>query len=162
MPFLIQHSYHGTATDYSTALTLAAVAGIVAGLLFARLPHLNSLKTLYWDFYVLGVAFLLGTYVPTLWVFVILVILNGFARASFVIKINTVRQQDSAPEYLGRVFGISFFATDLFAPIITISFGYGVSEMGEWTVFLLGAMMLVGMFAIKKISRKHASKLAQA
>lgn len=162
MPFLIQHSYHGTATDYSTALTLASVAGIVAGLLFARLPHLNSLKTLYWDFYVLGVAFLLGTFVQTLWVFVILVILNGFARASFVIKINTVRQQDSAPEYLGRVFGISFFATDLFAPIITISFGYGVSEMGEWTVFLLGAMMLVGMFAIKKISRKHAPKLAQA
>jgi len=156
MPFLIQHNYQGNAENYATALTLAAIAGVLAGVLLARWPKLNSLRTLYWDLTVLGCAFVLGTFVQQLWVFILLVILDGFARASFVIKINTVRQQDSAPAYLGRVFGISFFATDLFAPIITISFGYGVSELGAWTVFILGAMLLVGILAIKLISHKHA------
>lgn len=156
MPFLIQHNYHGSASSYSTALTLAAVAGIIAGIILARLPKFNSLNTLYWDLFVLGGAFIIGTFIQEIWVFIGLVILNGFARASFVIKINTVRQQESAPAYLGRVFGISFFATDLFAPIITIAFGYGVSELGEWTVFLLGMMMVVGMIAIKFISNRHA------
>lgn len=156
MPFLIQHNYHGNAEDYSMALTLAAIAGVVAGILLARWPRLNSMRTLYWDLTILGIAFILGTFVQQLWVFIVLVILDGFARATFVIKINTVRQQESAPAYLGRVFGISFFATDLFAPIITISFGYGVSELGEWTVFVLGAMLLIGILVIKLISRRHA------
>ena len=42
MPFLIQHNYHGSASSYSTALTLAAVAGIIAGIILARLPKFNS------------------------------------------------------------------------------------------------------------------------
>ena len=85
----------------------------------------------------------------------------GFARSAFVIKINTVRQQASAPEYLGRVFGISFFATDLFSPIITVALGYGVSIMGEWTIFLLGALLIIGMLVIKVLSNYHAQKLVR-
>lgn len=160
MPYLIQHNYHGTATSYSTALTLAAIAGIFVSLLLAKLPQYNTMNSMYRDFYLLGGAFLLATFFKYFWVFIVLVILYGFARSAFVIKINTVRQEASAPEYLGRVFGISFFATDLFSPIITIALGYGVALMGEWTIFLLGTLLIVGMLVIKFISKRHKQKLA--
>ena len=159
MPYLIQHNYHGTATSYSTALTLAAIAGIFVSLLLAKLPQYNTMDSMYRDFYLLGGAFLLATFFKYLWVFIVLVILYGFARSAFVIKINTVRQEASAPEYLGRVFGISFFATDLLSPIITISLGYGVAILGEWTLFLLGTLLVVGMLVIKIISKRHKQKL---
>ncbi|KAA8453989.1 MFS transporter [Weissella paramesenteroides] len=161
MPYLIQHNYHGTATSYSTALTLAAIAGVFVSVILAKLPQYNTMSSMYRDFYLLGVAFLVATFFKYLWVFIVLVILYGFARSAFVIKINTVRQQASAPEYLGRVFGISFFATDLFSPIITVALGYGVSIMGEWTIFLLGALIIIGMLVIKVLSNYHARKLVR-
>jgi MFS family permease len=161
MPYLIQHNYHGSATSYSTALTLAAVAGVLVSVLLAKFPTFNTINSMYRDFYLLGAAFILTTFIQRLWVFIILVILYGFARSAFVIKINTVRQQASSPAYLGRVFGISFFATDLFAPLITISLGYGVSIMGAWTLFVLGTLLLGGMMTIKVLSKRHEKKLAE-
>lgn len=161
MPYLIQHNYHGSATSYSTALTLAAVAGVLVSVLLAKFPTFNTINSMYRDFYLLGAAFILTTFFQHLWVFIILVILYGFARSAFVIKINTVRQQASSPAYLGRVFGISFFATDLFAPLITISLGYGVSIMGAWTLFVLGSLLLGGMMAIKVLSNRHEKKLGK-
>lgn len=161
MPYLIQHSYHGTATSYSTALTLAAVAGVLVSVLLAKFPTFNTLESMYRDFYILGAAFIITTFFRQLWIFIILVILYGFARSAFVIKINTVRQQASSPAYLGRVFGISFFATDLFAPLITISLGYGVSIMGAWTLFVLGVLLLLGMMTIKVLSKRHERKLTK-
>lgn len=59
------------------------------------------------------------------------------------------------------MFGISFFATDLFAPLITISLGYGVSIMGAWTLFVLGSLLLGGMMAIKVLSNRHEKKLGK-
>src|SRR5699024_1668268 len=61
MPYLIRHNYHGTATSYSTALTLAAIAGIFVSLLLAKLPQYNTMNSMYRDFYLLGGAFLLAT-----------------------------------------------------------------------------------------------------
>lgn len=159
MPFLIQRVYGGSATDYSTALTVAAVSGIAAGLFLAHKPAWNKLRTIYWDFYILGVVFVIAAFVNTLWVLVIVIIVNGLMRASFVIKINTVRQEDSAPEYLGRVFGISFFATDLFVPVITISFGYAISAVGSWILLIIGIMLLAGFAVIRLYCRHREVKL---
>lgn len=159
MPFLIQRVYGGSATDYSTALTVAAVSGIAAGLFLAHKPTWNKIRTLYWDFYILGVVFLIAAFVNTLWALVIVIIVNGLMRASFVIKINTVRQEDSAPEYLGRVFGISFFATDLFVPVITITFGYAISAVGSWILLILGIMLLAGFAIIRLYCRHRETKL---
>jgi len=159
MPFLIQKVYGGTSGDYSTALTVAAISGIVAGLILAHKPEWNKLRTLYLDFYVLGAIFMLAAFVNTLWALVIVIIVNGLIRSSFVIKINTVRQEDSAPEYLGRVFGISFFATDLFVPVITITFGYAISAVGSWILLILGIMLLGGFAFIRMYCRHREAKL---
>ncbi|WP_417852627.1 MFS transporter [Weissella viridescens] len=155
MPFLVQKTYRGTANEYSLALTAAAVSGIVAGFLLAHYTRFNNLNTLYLDFYVLGFAFMIATFVNVIWALVIVIIMNGFVRSSFVIKVNTVRQEESSSEYLGRVFGISFFATDLFAPIVSITFGYSVSKLGVWTLLVIGIMMIVGMLAIKAVMRRR-------
>lgn len=155
MPFLVQKTYHGSANEYSLALTAAAISGVLAGFILAHYTRFNNLNTMYVDFYVLGFAFLIATFVNTLIALIIVIIMNGFVRSSFVIKVNTVRQQESSSEYLGRVFGISFFATDLFAPIVSIVFGYSVSKLGVWTLLVIGLMMISGMALIKLVMRRR-------
>ncbi len=149
MPFLIQESFHGSAGVYSTALTLAATAGILAGIVLAHFPQVNNLKTLYWDFYALGLVLVGAAFVNQLWALIAAIILNGYIRAAFVVKINTVRQQESAPAYLGRVFGVSFFATDACVPIVTVLLGYLVSQLGVTLLLWLGLSMLIGTLLIK-------------
>ncbi|MBM7617515.1 MFS family permease [Weissella uvarum] len=155
MPFLVQRTYQGTANEYSLALTAAAISGILAGFILARYTQYNNLKTLYVDFFVLGVALIVATFINNLWALVFVIILNGFVRSSFVIKVNTVRQEESSSAYLGRVFGISFFATDLFAPIVSVTFGYSVSYLGVWSMLVIGVMLIVGMLCIKFLMQKR-------
>jgi MFS family permease len=158
MPYLMQADYHGNSSDYATFLTLAAVVGIFGGIAMTRFPNLNSLNSLYLDYYVTGLLFIIGAFVQTMWYFGFLIVVHGLMRALFIIKINTIRQQASQTAYLGRVFGISFFATDLFAPIITIGIGYGVSSWHEWTVFALGSALILGIGGIQWLGVKFGEK----
>lgn len=155
MPFLVQKTYNGSAQEYSLALTAAAVSGIAAGFILARYTKFNNLDTLYTDFFILGLAFVLAAFINIMWALILVIILNGFVRSAFVIKVNTVRQEESSSEYLGRVFGLSFFTTDLFVPIVSITFGYGVSKMGVWSLLVIGMMMIVGMILIKLYMRRR-------
>ncbi|MDR3190013.1 MAG: MFS transporter [Lactobacillaceae bacterium] len=162
MPYLVQKVYLGTAANYALMLTFSAVAGIVAALILARFPQYNGMRTLYIDFGVLAVLFIVGAFSHSIWILGALIIAFGFVRETFVIKIMTVRQQASAPEYLGRVFGISFLVTDLFVPFIAVLVGYAVGPLGRWTILLMGLILFTGMLVIRWVVYRRNQKMINA
>lgn len=161
IPFLVQKVYGGTAAQYALMLTWSAVAGILAGIFLTRFPQFNNVRTLYWDFIVAGVLFIAATFVPVLWVLFVVEIAFGYARETFGVKIMTIRQTASEPEFIGRVFGISFMVTDLFVPFTTVIMGYVVGPLGRWILFILGAALIIGLIIIHQITKLRLAKFGE-
>jgi len=160
-PYLVQKVYGGQASSYSTMLSISAIAGLLAGLVLARLPQLNNLKTVYFDMAVMGGALIIGAFIPELPVLAGLVILSGCVRTAIVIKVNTVNQQESEQNYLGRVMSISFFSIDLWVPLIVIGIGYLVEPLGASILFWFGALILAGILTIFWFIKQRMKKTAQ-
>ncbi|MCM0582214.1 MFS transporter [Weissella diestrammenae] len=154
-PYLVQKIYGGDASSYSSMLSFAAIAGLLAGVVLARLPQLNSLKTAYLDLIVMGVALIIGAFLPILPVLTLLVILAGCVRTAVTVKVNTVNQQESQPNYLGRVMSISFFSIDLWVPLIVIMIGYIVEPLGAKILLMFGLLLLIGIGTIYWFVKKR-------
>ncbi|HEY4399365.1 MAG TPA: MFS transporter [Lactobacillaceae bacterium] len=157
LPFLAQQTYAVNSATYAGYLTLAAVMAFGASLLVARLPKWNNINSMYWDNYVIGAFFVVSFLVPKSWILPLLIATYGFYKALFGIKINTVRQEHSDAQYLGRVYGMAYFATDLLAPVATVLIGYGASAVNRAITPLLGFVLVVGtLFLQMRIHQKSA------
>ena len=105
---------------------MLAVGGILGGLRLT-LDHQDPQRSQnYRDLVLAGSALILAGLWPNYWVLLAVSAVFGFCYSSFEIRAITITQNLTAPEFLGRMFGILFLAIDAFQPVGSFIFGFVV------------------------------------
>jgi len=74
--------------------------------------------------------------------------LFGFCYSCFEIRAITITQNLTAPDYLGRMFGILFLAIDAFQPLGSFVFGFVTDWVANWTLVIIGSLLVLGLALI--------------
>jgi MFS family permease len=145
--------FHAGAGQYGLLTSTMAVGSVIGALLAARRerPHV---ALLFAGAAVFGVGFTLAAFMPTYWLFGLMLVLIGVSTQTFNTTVNATIQLSTEPHMRGRVmailFAIALGGTPLGAPIvghIADHFGprwaMGVGAMAGFSAALVGLRYLV-------------------
>ncbi|MFC6274332.1 MFS transporter [Levilactobacillus tangyuanensis] len=148
LPYDVQHLYAGDSSRYSYLLVMLAVGGILGGLRLTLDHRDPQRRDNYLDLALAGGALALAGLWPNYWILFGVSAVFGFCYSCFEIRAITITQNLTAPEFLGRMFGILFLAIDAFQPVGSFIFGFVTDWLANRTLIIIGGCLLIGLWLI--------------
>jgi len=150
LPYNVNHLYGGDSARYSYLLMILAVGGILGGLRLTLDHRPPKRQQNYVDLLVAAVALVIAGVWANYWVLLAVSGVFGFCYSCFEIRAITITQDLTAPEFLGRMFGILFLAIDAFQPVGSFVFGFVTDWLANGTLIVIGILLVMGLGLINR------------
>lgn len=150
LPYNVNHLYGGDSTRYSYLLVMLAVGGILGGLRLTLDKRPPQRQQNYGDLALAAAMLLIAGVWANYWVLLVVSGVFGFCYSCFEIRAITITQNLTAPDFLGRMFGILFLAIDAFQPVGSFVFGFVTDWLANWTLVVIGVLLLIGLGLINQ------------
>lgn len=148
LPYNVNHLYGGDSTRYSYLLVILAVGGILGGLRLTLDKRPPRRQQNYLDLRLAAISLVVAGVWANYWVLLIVSGIFGFCYSCFEIRAITITQDLTAPDFLGRMFGILFLAIDAFQPVGSFVFGFVTDWLANETLVIIGGLLLMGLWLI--------------
>ncbi|AKP65241.1 major facilitator superfamily permease [Levilactobacillus koreensis JCM 16448] len=148
LPYDVNHLYGGDSAKYSYLLVMLALGGILGGARLTLARREPNRQQNYADLALAAGALLVAGLWADYWVLLVASGLFGFCYSCFEIRAITITQNLTAPDYLGRMFGILFLAIDAFQPLGSFIFGFVTDWVANWTLVIIGSLLVLGLALI--------------
>lgn len=146
LPAYAKDIFNGDAGTFGTISASIGIGAFVSTVYIAGLPPAANLKRILWaNLFILGIALICFSYMPSYYIALIILFFCGFGTMSIIPICNTIIQVTSKPEMRGRV--ISFFAMAAFGaiPIGSVTIGWLSEIVGIRNCILLQGIIEIGI-----------------
>jgi len=156
-PYIGTHYFGGQASNYSLLLTLIAIGGVLGGVSMAWQRRQVTIQQLIFELLISGAILTFMGLWLTKFTWLAGSLLYGIIQARFSVNTSTLIQAETAINYLGSVFGLSFLAFDGVQPFGSLIFGYLIPVFKQLSFSVFGLLTLIAFGLLLIMTRRFTT-----